>query len=71
MSLAARFRGFMPVVIDIETGGFDANRHAILEMAAVFLDLDEEACTSPAAGSRRLHRDLVLSWKRPRSRSRG
>lgn len=42
MSLAARFRGFMPVVIDIETGGFDANRHAILEMAAVFLDLDED-----------------------------
>ncbi len=42
MSLAARFRGFMPVVIDIETGGFDANRHAILEMAAVFLDMDDE-----------------------------
>jgi len=40
MDLAARFRGFMPVVIDIETGGFDANRHAILEMAAVFLDMD-------------------------------
>ncbi len=42
MSLASRFRGFMPVVIDIETGGFDADRHAILEMAAVFLDLDED-----------------------------
>ncbi len=42
MNLAARFRGFMPVVIDIETGGFDANKHAILEIAAVFLHLDEK-----------------------------
>ena len=42
MNLAARFRGFMPVVIDIETGGFDANRHAILEIAAVFLQMDDK-----------------------------
>ena len=41
MNLAARFRGFLPVVIDIETGGFDANEHAILELAAVFVDFDD------------------------------
>jgi ribonuclease T len=33
--LSTRFRGYLPVVVDLETGGFDAQRHAILEMAAV------------------------------------
>jgi len=33
--LSTRFRGYLPVVVDLETGGFDADRHAILEMAAV------------------------------------
>lgn len=36
-----RFRGFLPVVVDIETGGFDDKRHAILEIAAVLLRFDE------------------------------
>lgn len=40
-SMARRFRGFLPVVVDVETGGFDCNRHALLEIAAVPLDLDE------------------------------
>ena len=40
-SLASRFRGFLPVVVDVETGGFDWNRHALLEIAAVPLDLDD------------------------------
>ena len=39
--MAQRFRGYLPVVVDVETGGFDWNRHALLEMAAVPLDLDE------------------------------
>ncbi|GAB6196042.1 ribonuclease T [Lysobacter xanthus] len=39
-SLASRFRGFLPVVVDVETGGFDWNRHALLEIAVVPLDLD-------------------------------
>ena len=30
-----RFRGFLPVAVDIETSGFDASRHGILEIAAV------------------------------------
>jgi ribonuclease T len=33
--LAERFRGFLPVVVDVETGGFDAERDALLEIAAV------------------------------------
>ncbi|MGY0634517.1 ribonuclease T [Luteimonas sp. A478] len=39
--LARRFRGYLPVVVDVETGGFDWNRHALLEIAAVPIDLDE------------------------------
>ena len=33
--MANRFRGFLPVALDLETSGFDANRHGILEIAAV------------------------------------
>lgn len=38
--MALRFRGFLPVVIDVETGGFDSSRHALLQVAAVFLRRD-------------------------------
>jgi ribonuclease T len=40
--IANRFRGFLPVVIDIETAGFNARRDAVLEIAAVTLDMDEQ-----------------------------
>jgi ribonuclease T len=40
--LATRFRGFLPVVVDVETGGFDWNRHALLEIAAAPIDLDAD-----------------------------
>jgi ribonuclease T len=36
-----RFRGFLPVVVDVETGGFDARRDALLEIAAVQVEMDE------------------------------
>ena len=39
--MARRFRGYLPVVVDVETGGFDWNRHALLEIACVPLDLDD------------------------------
>jgi ribonuclease T len=35
-----RFRGYLPVVVDVETGGFDWNTHALLEIAVVPIDLD-------------------------------
>jgi ribonuclease T len=38
---ARRFRGYLPVIIDIETAGFDPQRNALLEIAAVILDMDE------------------------------
>ena len=36
-----RFRGFLPVVVDVETGGFNAQTDALLEIAAVILGMDE------------------------------
>lgn len=38
---AQRFRGYFPVVIDVETGGFNAKTDALLEIAATTLTLDE------------------------------
>ena len=39
--LSARFRGYFPVVIDVETAGFNAQTDALLEIAASVLTLDE------------------------------
>ena len=40
--MARRFRGFLPVVVDVETGGFNASRDALLQIAAVMLRFDEQ-----------------------------
>jgi len=40
-TLSERFRGFYPVVIDVETAGFNAKTDALLEIAAVTLKMDE------------------------------
>lgn len=42
MLMSERFRGFLPVVIDIETAGFDPQQNAILELAAVLLEFNED-----------------------------
>lgn len=39
--MAKRFRGFYPVVIDVETGGFNEKTDALLEVAALTLKIDE------------------------------
>jgi ribonuclease T len=38
--MATRFRGFLPVVVDVETGGFDSRKDALLEIAVVILEMD-------------------------------
>ena len=38
--LKDRFRKFLPVVVDLETGGFDAKKNAILEIAIQLIDED-------------------------------
>ncbi|HAU0830069.1 ribonuclease T [Legionella pneumophila] len=37
-----RFRGFLPVVVDVETAGIDPQKNALLEMCIVLLDMDEQ-----------------------------
>tara|TARA_B100000131_G_scaffold313241_1_gene348361 strand:+ start:1160 stop:1780 length:621 start_codon:yes stop_codon:yes gene_type:complete len=42
LPIAYRFRGYLPVVLDLETGGFNASNDAILEIAAVILEMAED-----------------------------
>jgi ribonuclease T len=37
--IADRFRGFLPVVVDVETGGFNSATDALLEIAAVMIEM--------------------------------
>ncbi len=46
--MSQRFRGYLPVVVDVETGGFDAAGDALLEMAAVTLRINERGRLHPA-----------------------
>ena len=41
MNLNDRIRGYLPVVIDVETGGFDHKHDALLEICAVIIGLDD------------------------------
>jgi ribonuclease T len=45
--LCDRFRGFYPVVIDVETAGFNAKTDALLEIAAITLKMDEQGWLMP------------------------
>lgn len=40
IQMVHRFRGFLPVVVDVETGGFNAATDALLEIAAVMIEID-------------------------------
>jgi ribonuclease T len=40
--LSQRFRGFLPVVVDVETGGFNESTDALLQIAAVIIDIDQQ-----------------------------
>lgn len=46
--MSRRFRGFFPVVVDVETAGFNASTDALLEIAAVTLDFDDQGYLKPA-----------------------
>lgn len=51
--LAQRFRGYLPVIIDVETGGFNSQTDALLEIAAVTLRMDDDG---------QLHRHQTFSF---------
>lgn len=42
-----RFRGFLPVVVDVETGGFNASTDALLEIATVLIEMDDDGWLYP------------------------
>lgn len=48
-----RFRGFLPVAVDVETGGFNHRTDALLEIAGVLIEMNAEG---------RLHRGLTHSY---------
>lgn len=45
--IASRFRGFMPVVVDVETGGFNAATDALLELAVCIVEMDDDGWVHP------------------------
>jgi len=46
-AIKGRFRGFLPVVVDVETAGFESGRHALLEIAAVSVLPGEDGLWTP------------------------
>ena len=46
--IARRFRGFLPVIVDVETGGLNAKTDALLEIAAVIVRMDWQGILRPA-----------------------
>ncbi|MEW8029769.1 MAG: ribonuclease T [Candidatus Thiodiazotropha sp.] len=47
-AMAQRFRGYLPVVVDVETGGFDSAKDALLEIAATTIAMDQQGKLYPA-----------------------
>ncbi|MEW8048683.1 MAG: exonuclease domain-containing protein, partial [Candidatus Thiodiazotropha sp.] len=47
-AMAQRFRGYLPVVVDVETGGFDSANDALLEIAATTIAMDQQGMLYPA-----------------------
>jgi len=41
-SLARRFRGYLPVIVDIETSGLSPSEHALLEIAVVIPEMNDQ-----------------------------
>ncbi len=48
-TMAQRFRGFLPVVVDVETGGFNCATDALLEIAAVTVEMHEDGTLTRGA----------------------
>jgi ribonuclease T len=53
LPIAHRFRGYLPVVVDVETAGFNSKTDALLEFAAVIITMDDDGLLVP--GKRYFH----------------
>ena len=50
MEISDRFRGYLPVVVDLETGGFSKEDNPILEVACSFITMrDDQLCIKNSA----------------------
>lgn len=47
LTIKNRFRGFLPIIVDVETSGFDPKTNAMLEIAAFSVKYDEAGILSP------------------------
>lgn len=47
-NISRRFRGFLPVVVDVETAGFNDKTDALLEIAAVTINMNDQEELFPA-----------------------
>lgn len=46
-TLSTRFRGFLPIVIDVETAGLNPQKDALLELAAISIKMNEAGFIEP------------------------
>lgn len=54
-----RFRGFLPVVVDLETAGLEPHKNALLEMCIVLLSVNEDGYFAPGES----HFEHILPFK--------
>jgi ribonuclease T len=66
--MANRFRGFLPIVVDVECGGFNPNTDALLEIAAVLVEIQGDGTLKPGEGWR-YHVQPFPGARKHRSRS--
>ena len=45
--MRARFRGFLPIIVDVETSGVDPNTNALLEVCMVTITMDKHGVLKP------------------------
>lgn len=46
-TIKERFRGFLPVIVDIETSGFNPEKAAILQVGMMFVTMDDQGMLHP------------------------
>ncbi len=47
MKISDRFRGYLPIVVDVETSGFNADTNALLEFAAIIVNYNASNKLAP------------------------